>query len=269
LNLIASPENSPLRWQSFGLINLPGKGSCYEGRLGQEEGILTLIQGQGTVEIQERSGENLRFAVGPRRDPFSEKATLVCLQPGTAFRVTAEGPEFRAAFHRTHAAQEGKSFLIKPEALTPTPTGVGNWHRQVCLCSPLDQPFQRFLIGETINPPGNWASYPPHKHDEDQPPYEAPYEEVYHFLMKPKQGFGFIRVYEPKQREDPIDKAFVIEHGDTVVLPKGYHPLTVAPGYQLLYIFSLVGEKREYGAWSDDPDHQWVRACEAVVKGLG
>jgi len=265
--IIASPQNSSLRWQSFGLLNLLGIDRSYEGKLDQEEGIMTLLSGQGTIEIEERSGNAKRYDLGPRRDTFVERATLVYLPPGATYKVTSCSQAFQAALHQAPAFQEGTSFLIKPNTLNPTSTGVSNWRRDVCLCTATDLPLQRFIIGETINPPGNWSSYPPHKHDEDKPPFEAPYEEINHFMLKPRQGFGFIRVYEPADRENRIDEAFVIQHGDTVVLPRGYHPLTVAPGYQLYYLFALVGNKREYGAWNDDPDHQWVRACEAVVKG--
>jgi len=266
-SIVASPQNSPLRFQSIGLLNLLGRGRSYEGKLGEEEAVLTLLSGQGTIEIHERSGATTRYDLGPRRDPFLDRATLVYLPPWAAFKVTSISSEFQSALHNASASREGAAFLIKPDTLTPVPTGVSNWRRDVCVCTPNELPVQRFIIGETINPPGNWSSYPPHKHDEEKPPFEAEYEEIYHFLVKPRQGFGFIRVYEPAERENRLDEAFVIENGDTVVLPKGYHPLTVAPGYQLYYLFALVGEKREYGAWSDDPDHQWVRACEAVVKG--
>jgi 5-deoxy-glucuronate isomerase len=124
----------------------------------------------------------------------------------------------------------------------------------------MDLPIQRLVMGETINPPGNWSSYPPHKHDEEFPPEEAVFEEVYHFLLKPEQGFGFIRLYDPPRRKDRMDEVFVIQNGDTVVIPHGYHPVTVAPGYQIFYLFSLAGEKRQYGAWRDDPNHHWVRS---------
>jgi len=265
--VVASPQNSPLRLQTFGLLNLLEKGKSYEGELGDEEAVLTLLSGQGTVEVQERSGNSSRYEIGPRRDPFLDRATLLYLPPGSRFKVISLSQEFKSTLHRAPAAQEGAAFLIKPDTLTPVSTGINNWRRDVCVCTPTNLPIQRFIIGETINPPGNWSSYPPHKHDEEKPPFEAPYEEVYHFLIKPGQGFGFIRVYDSSERENRLDEALVIENGDTVVVPRGYHPLTVAPGYQLLNLFALVGEKREYGAWSDDPNHVWVRACEAVLKG--
>ena len=64
---------------------------------------------------------------------------------------------------------------------------------------PLDT--KRLIVGETINPPGNWSSFPPHKHDTDNPP-EGVYEEVYFFLVRPRGGFGLSRVYERREAVD-------------------------------------------------------------------
>jgi len=258
-SIVASPQNSPLRWQSFGLLNLLGKGKSYEGNLGEEEAVLTLLSGQGTIEIQERSGATTRYELGPRQDPFLDRATLVYLPPGAAFKVTSALSEFQSALHRAPASQEGAAFLIKPDKLTPISTGVSNWRRDVCVCTPNELPVQRFIIGETINPPGNWSSYPPHKHDEKNPPAEYPLEEIYYFLLNPGQGFGMMRVYDPPKRKNRLEEAFVIQNGDTVVIPHGYHPVVVAPGYQLYYLFALAGKERHHGTWIDDPAHQWVR----------
>ena len=265
--IVASPENSPLRWQTFGTLDLFGEGKSYEGKLGDEEAILTLLFGQAMIEIKEKSGKSIHYKIGPRKDPFIDLSTMVYLPPGSEFNITSVSSSFRSTLHRTPVKKEGHALLIEPSQVKPESTGASNWRRNVCLCTAVDLPIQRFIMGETINPPGNWSSYPPHKHDEDKPPYEAPYEEVYHFLVKPERGFGFIRLYDPPDRKDRLDEAFVIQNGDTVVLPRGYHPLTVAPGYQLFYLFALVGDKREYGAWSDDPNHKWIRSCEPILKG--
>ena len=37
-------------------------------------------------------------------------------------------------------------------------------------------------IGECYVTPGNWAGFPPHKHDEDNMPVECIAEEIYYFL---------------------------------------------------------------------------------------
>ena len=94
------------------------------------------------------------------------------------------------------------------------------------------------------------------------PPGEAPYEEIYYFRVKPSQGFGIQRVYTSEGDQAPLDEVYVVEDGDTVALPRGYHPVAAAPGYELYYLWALAGEGREFGAWSDDPRHAWVRNLE-------
>jgi len=41
-----------------------------------------------------------------------------------------------------------------------------------------------------------------------------------------------------------------------------------APGYQLCYLWALYAQEEIYGpeAWSDDPDHVWIRNVEAMLK---
>jgi len=62
-----------------------------------------------------------------------------------------------------------------------------------------------------------------------------------------------------------FDEVYVVENNDTVVIPRGYHPVVAAPGYQLYYLWVLAGEERNYGAWSDDPKHRWLRGCEPIL----
>jgi 5-deoxy-glucuronate isomerase len=110
------------------------------------------------------------------------------------------------------------------------------------------------VIGETYNPSGNWSSYPPHKHEREVPGLESKHEEVYYFRMNPAQGFALMRLYQDEGR----DQAVVVEDGDTVLLPNGYHPVVAAPGYQAYYLWILAGEKRAL-LMHDDPKHAWVK----------
>ena len=137
--------------------------------------------------------------------------------------------------------------------------GRDNWQRTVYSALAEDVPAQRLLAGETLNPPGNWSSFPPHKHDRSNPPGEALLEEIYFFRIKPAQGFGLMWTYTAAGDPDGFSTAFVVEDGDTVLLPKGYHPVVAAPGYELHYTWVLAGEERRYGAWADDPRHAWVK----------
>jgi 5-deoxy-glucuronate isomerase len=123
---------------------------------------------------------------------------------------------------------------------------------------------QNLIVGETINPPGNWSSSPPHKHDVDDLPMESKLEEVYFYKLKPQQGFGLQRIYSD---DGDLDEAYVIRDGDTVAFPRGYHPVVAAPGYQLYYLWVLAGEKRIMCP-NDDPDHAWVKDTEPIISEI-
>ena len=116
----------------------------------------------------------------------------------------------------------------------------------------------RLVLGETINPPGNWSSAPPHKHDADDPPNEAELEEIYFFKVEPRQGFGIQRLYNKRD----FDVAYTLKDGDAVAIPEGYHPVVAGPGYRLYYLWFLAGRGRRLHPRTD-PDHAWVEE-EAV-----
>jgi 5-deoxy-glucuronate isomerase len=256
---IVSPKNSRLKYLTFGLVSLFGETLEYRSHLKEEEAILTLIQGEGTVEIREDTGTKLQFPIGPRTNPFAEKASMVYVPPKASFRVISKEGGMELAFHKAPARKQGFALHIRPEDISTAPTGKDSWRRDISLGTTMDLPIQRLVIGETVSAAGNWSSYPPHKHDERNLPAEYPLEEIYYFLVNPDQGFGLMRVYDPPKRRDGQDEAFVIQNGDTVVISRGYHPVVAAPGYQLYYLYALAGRERYHGTWSDDPAHQWVR----------
>jgi len=77
---------------------------------------------------------------------------------------------------------------------------------------------------------------------------------LYYFKVDPPQGFGFQRVYTDDRS---LDEAYVIENDTFVMIPRGYHPVSAAPGYRIYYLWVLAGGSLEM-APRDDPDHQWV-----------
>jgi len=56
-----------------------------------------------------------------------------------------------------------------------------------------------------------------------------------------------------------MDEVYIVEQGDTVVIPRGYHPVGAAPGYSLNYTWAMAGEIRKPGASFDDPRHAWLK----------
>jgi 5-deoxy-glucuronate isomerase len=125
---------------------------------------------------------------------------------------------------------------------------------------------QRLVVGETFNPPGNWSSYPPHKHEVDAYPEEVRMEEIYYYRLNPPQGFGLQRIYTDDRS---LDLACAVEDGDTVLLPRGYHPVVAAPGYQLYYLWMLAGHTDRRMKPRDDAEHTWVKAAGEMAKDMG
>ena len=118
-----------------------------------------------------------------------------------------------------------------------------------------DHDAQRLLLGETINPPGNWSSYPPHRHDRDNPPEEVDLEEVYLFKTNPAGGFGVQIRYELDG--DRAEEAFLVRDDDIAVIRTGFHPVVAASGYELYYLWVMAGAGRVMVPYLD-PAHAWV-----------
>ena len=192
--------------------------------------------------------------LGGRTNPFSAGPTLICLPPGTRYCFTSLTATLDMAVSLTPADPGLPVAILGPNDVPENRAGAKNWSRTIRPGTSVAPTTRRLMMAETLVPPGNWTSYPPHKHDVENPPTESIYEEVYFYLFKPAGGYGFQRVYEPGDDPDRLNEVYVVEDGDAVAIPGGYHPLVAAAGYQLVYIWALCGVHRVYGAWSDDPD---------------
>ncbi len=271
---IAGPEPGALRWQTVGRLGVVA-GRAYEAQTYGEEVVLALLDGEISLKADGRSETASRNGAD-----FADGPTYFCLSPVTAYWISSQTPTADMLVFQAPAprAEVGMGGVVRPADALVRHVGAANWARDVWPGTSLSPLSQRLLVGETLNPPGGWSSYPPHKHDEVAPPTEAIYEEVYFFQFKPAGGFGFQRIYtrpnspadtkDTAGSDDALDEAFVVQDGDTVIIPRGYHPVVAAPGYQMRYVWSLCGEQdggKRYGAWSDDPDHVWVRAVEAML----
>ncbi|MCK5595590.1 5-deoxy-glucuronate isomerase, partial [bacterium] len=114
------------------------------------------------------------------------------------------------------------------------------------------------IVGETISPPGNWSSFPPHKHDIENLPEETKLEEVYFFKFQSEDGFGMQRLYTASDSKDKgFDEALVLKNNTATIMPRGYHPVCTAPGYSVYYLWILAGKNRKLIP-SEDPQHSWI-----------
>jgi 5-deoxy-glucuronate isomerase len=130
---------------------------------------------------------------------------------------------------------------------------------------------EKLIAVELITPPGNWSSYPPHKHDATKP-CPVVNEEVYLYriagadqVTPSREGFGYHRTYTGPEHEKAglaaIDLAVEVRDLDVVLVPHGYHgPCMAAPGYPMYYLNVMAGPAADRSmAFCDDPTHAWLR----------
>ncbi len=248
-----------LRLLDFARLQLK-KGEKHAGETGEREYVFDIFSGAASVFVESLLGRKQVFPhAGARPDVFSGPPVMIYLPRHSSFEMTVLSESLDAGVFSAPAATLTHPRLMEGKDIIGREVGLGNWQRTVYTALGEDIPAERLLAGETLNPPGNWSSYPPHKHDRHNPPHEAALEEIYFFRVKPSQGYGLIWTYTEPGDPEGFSNVFVVEDGDTVLLPKGYHPVVAAPGYQLHYTWVLAGEERRFGAWKDDPRHAWVK----------
>jgi 5-deoxy-glucuronate isomerase len=215
---------------------------------GSQEAVAVVLT--GTVEAW--AGEEALGTAGGRDDPFAEPGHAVYAPPGAPLRL--EGDATVAILTAAPGEDEpGPARIIGPDDQSINTVGEGTWQRSVRTILGPDDAASRLLVGETLNPPGKWSSYPPHKHDEHQPPEEVKLEEIYLFRVQPENGFGIQVLYE-----DGGEDTRMVRDGDVAVIRSGYHPVVGAPGYVLYYLWVMGGEGRAM-APRFDPEHVWVQ----------
>jgi len=254
------PEGDPRTdFIEFGLLRLRD-GEEYRWGPEGKEAALVVLGGRCTVY----AGVEAYEGIGERQDVFSGEAHAVFVPPGHRVRVVGLG-DVEVAVCKAPSDREGPPRLIFPGEVRVRSVGKLNWRRDVKEIVGPQVSAQHLLVGETVNPPGNWSSSPPHRHDFDRPPEEADMEEVYFFKVKPRQGFGIQRIYT---EDRDVDEVYVVEDGDTVVIPRGYHPVVAGPGYRLCYLWVLAGRERILLPY-DDPAHRWLKDVEPIVEEAG
>jgi len=103
-------------------------------------------------------------------------------------------------------------------------------------------PWSHMVLGEVLNLPGKWSSYPPHHH---------PQPEVYFHRFDRPQAFGASFIG---------GEVYTSRHNGLSVITSGSHPQAAAPGYAMCYVWGirhLPGDP-----WRktriDDPEHAWL-----------
>lgn len=140
--------------------------------------------------------------------------------------------------------------------------GIKPWERDTSFIIDESTNAKKLTIGEAYITPGNWAGFPPHKHDRDNMPFECVAEEAYYFQFDPMQGFAVQCLYTS---DGTIDEVYRVKNDELVEFPYGYHTTVSAPGYNTYFLWLMVGQHQGFFR-ANDPDHAWVGAVENLSK---
>ncbi len=228
---------------------------------GKEFGLIVL---SGLVDVT--CGQQSFHELGGRAGVFSGPATGLWSPPDVTLTIRALSA-CEVAICAAPSTSEGGPQVVTPAQVVSKRAGNWNWVREVqTIIGDNVSQAQRLVIGETFNLPGNWSSYPPHKHTVDDYPFEVRMEEVYHYRVNPRQGFGVQVLYND---DLSLREAHIVQDCDTVVIPAAYHPIVAAPGYQVYYLWMLAAYTDRRMRPRDDARHAWVHAAGQMARGMG
>jgi len=248
-----TPESANWGYVGFGLYHL-APGETVAEDTGDREVILVLVEGKAKI-----SGAGRAFGeLGERMSVFERKKPHCVYVPnGAQWQATAT-----TACTLAVCSAPGKG---GHEARIITDIGFeergkGANTRFIHPIAMEDKDVaDSLLVTEVFTPSGNWSSYPPHRHDEDDYPNMTYLEETYYHRLNPKQGFGFQRVFT---EDGELDETMAVADGDVVLVPKGHHPCGAPYGYEMYYLNVMAGPMRKW-RFKNHPDHDWIAKRDA------
>ena len=260
------PDSAGWRYVSFAARRLAA-GDAIDLPATDEERLVLPLEGHARVTV----GDTDFGGLGSRTSVFDGPPPPVVLAaPGSRVNVTAED-DLLLVVAAAPGGPAQRTACVAPADVLVEHRGEGDTARRIHHLLPPASVAGRLIAFEVFTPGGNWSSWPPHKHDTENPPVESQLEELYFYRFALPSGFAFQRVYTP---ERDLDVSLTPGDGDVVLVPRGYHPVGAPAGYDCYYLNVMAGPTR---AWhfTVDPDHAWqmnwdpaapVAAAEEVPK---
>lgn len=253
--LLITPAVAGWHYAGLRVIEL-APGGTHRLETGDSEHCVLPLAGGCAVEVD---GE--RFELAGRPDPFSRVTDFAYL-PRDAEATISAAAAARIALPSAPARRRLPVRYGPAEAVPIEVRGAGSASRQINnFMRPDAFEADRLTCVEVLTPEGNTSSYPPHKHDADEPSGrgQAVLEEIYYFEVRGEHGFGLHRTYTA---DGEIDATVTVRSGDAFLIPRGFHgPCVALPGHDLYTLTVLAGPAQERSlAFVDDERHAWIRA---------
>lgn len=237
-------ENKTL--MDFGILILD-KG-MEEVNSDNKERAYLLMSGEVTLEW----GNNKETI---RRDSyFDEDPLCLHLPSGESVKITGVSEKSEISVTKTYndIKFEAKLYTNKDYRVEEFGKGtMGETSTRICrtVFDFSTAPYANLVVGELINFPGKWSSYPPHYH---------PQPEIYLYKFDHEQGFGFSEFGE---------EVYKVRNNDAYIIDKEVtHAQVAAPGYAMYYIWVIRNlENNPFDERIYTPEHKWLLDKNAKI----
>ncbi|MBE6806208.1 MAG: 5-deoxy-glucuronate isomerase [Ruminococcaceae bacterium] len=238
-----------LKKLEFGIIELEAGGSITFDTLDKETAFI-MLEGHCDVCVDDTKWEN----IGNRSNVFENRKAESFYMPRDQKLEIKALDHIKIAVCATPVTEKTEPQLLREDHVVLKLLGKVPYERETSFIIDGNTNAKVLTIGEAYVTEGNWAGFPPHKHDVNNMPHECIAEEIYYFLFDPKQGFAVQCLYTA---DGEIDEAYKVKNDELVEFPKGYHTTVATPGYQSYFLWLMAGDYQGFNR-SNDPEHDWV-----------
>ncbi len=239
-----------LKKLEFGIIELDVSES-FEFYTEDKETAFIMLEGHCDVAFDGEKYEN----VGNRANVFENRKAETFYMPRDQKLTITALDHIKIAVCATPVEEKTAPQLLREDRVVLKTLGRVPFERVTSFLVDGNSNAKVLTVGECYTTEGNWAGFPPHKHDEDNMPVECICEEIYYFLYNPKQGFGVQLVYTA---DGEIDEAYRVKNDELVEFPYGYHSTVSTPGYETYFLWLMAGDYQGFNR-SNDPLHDWIK----------
>lgn len=248
--LTITPASAGWTYVGFEVVRLQAGQTLPKQETGTTEVCLVLLSGIASVSTAQESWSR----IGERMSVFEQTPPYSVYVPSSDWFEVSATTDLELAVCRAPGRGTYPARLIPPAEVGKEIRGEGHTQRYIHQILPEERPADSLLVVEVFTPNGHWSSYPPHKHDQEKLPNESLLEETYYYKIEPEHGFAIQRVYTDDRS---LDETLAVKNGDAVLVPRGYHPVSAPPGYDVYYLNVMAGPVRTW-KFHNDPDHEWI-----------
>lgn len=216
----------------------PGRSVCERA---EGETAWLLMHGEAILDVEGREVWMKRLSL------FDERPYCVHVSAGAVVAIEAS-VRTQFTIYRTANRRRFPAAVFLPSDVREERRGRGvlknaalRWVRTIFDRANAHRDAE-LVLGEVVNSPGRWSSYPPHHH---------PQPEIYHYRFTRPEGYGHAELGED---------VFKVRHNDTLKIFGGLeHPQCAAPGYGMYYAWVI---RHLPGLAYDAPtfvrEHEWM-----------